>query len=208
MSGFDTSAKVGMSGSAAGLEGQPRKGFLAAHGKHGHGGAAMKSVRNVTILIGLALALFGLAATGVHAQMLPSPTFGGTFTLPFAAQWGRVMLPAGHYSLYYGNLSDSGAYVIEVIGKEEGSPHGFVLPLAGDRVAEAENVIVCVREGRTAFVRELRMGEIGQSLNFARPHGERVRARLVARSRNENGKPRLAKAPTRVEVVSVRHAGR
>ena len=62
----------------------------------------MKTIRSLMTLAGLFLVLFALSATGAKAQNLSSASFSGNFTLPVAAQWGEMTLPAGNYTLGVG----------------------------------------------------------------------------------------------------------
>ena len=162
----------------------------------------MKTIRNLMTLAGLILAVFALGATGAQAQQAPSLSithFGGTFTLPMEAQWGKVTLPAGQYSLYYGSVQDGSASMVEVVGKAKGSPHG-VIPVAGrDDASAAKSSLVCVREGSTLIVRRLEMPAIGTAVQFSMPHG----AKLVARNAKHDGYTQLAEAPRLIERVPV-----
>jgi hypothetical protein len=158
----------------------------------------MKTIRSLMTLAGLSLVLFALSATGAKGQILHSTHFAGTFTLPFEAQWGKMTLPAGDYTLEYGLLNGGGPLVV-VRGKAEGSPSGIILAGASDGTSAAKNAIVCIRNGNTLVVRALEMPAIGESANFALPHG----AQLEARSRNHRGYTQLAEAPMLVERIAV-----
>jgi hypothetical protein len=168
----------------------------------------MKTVRNMTIVMGLALAVFGLAATSANAQTLTTTSFGGTFTLPFEAQWGSMTLPAGDYSLFYGHLNGRGTYLVEVAGKAEGSPHGMVITRGRNQAKTSENVIVCVREENKGYIRGLQIGVIGESATFKIPHGVEVRARIVVENQKHKGNTHLAQASTVVELVPIKQIGK
>jgi hypothetical protein len=162
----------------------------------------MKTIRSLMTLAGLSLVIFALGVTGAQAQQAPSLSithFGGTFTLPLEAQWGRMTLPAGQYSLYYGSVQDGSASMVEVAGKAKGAPHGLI-PVAGkDDASAATSALVCVREGSTLIVRTLEMSAIGTSAQFSMPNG----ARLVAQNAKHNGYTQLAEAPSLIERVPV-----
>jgi hypothetical protein len=163
----------------------------------------MKTIRNVMTLVGLSLAVLALGATGAKAQGLSSTSFGGTFTLPFEAQWGAMTLPAGNYSLSYGQPFPGGTYAVEVVGKTEGSPHGMILVRAGGQVSATKDSLICVREGDSLVVRKLDMPAIGKSVNFALPHG----LRLVAH-KQRHGMYTLAEAPMLIQRVPVQMNGK
>lgn len=168
----------------------------------------MKTVRNMTILVGLALLFLGLGLTRVNAQTLTTTSFGGTFTLPFEAQWGSLTLPAGDYSLFYGHLNGRGTYLVEVAGKAKGSPHGMVITRGRTQAKTSENEIVCVREGNKGYVRGLQIGVIGESAAFKIPHGVEVRTRIVVENQKHKGNNQLAQASTVVERVPIKQIGK
>jgi hypothetical protein len=162
----------------------------------------MKSIRNLVAMVGLAVMLFALGVTGAKAQQsrsLSVTDFGGTFTLPKDAVWGKMTLPAGDYNFYYGSISGGGVNAVEIVGKAEGSPHGFILAQMPNSTSATNDRIVCVREGDTLVVRTLELPAIGESLNFPLPHG----TRLTARNAKHNGYTQLAEAPMLIERIPV-----
>jgi len=145
--------------------------------------------------------LFALGATGASAQQAPSlsiTNFGGTFNLPFEAQWGRTTLPAGEYSLYYGRLHD-GARMVEVIGKEKHTPHVLVLPNGLNDASTTRSALVCVREGNAGIVRALEMPQIGEAVEFNMPRG----TQLVANRSNGKKNVQIAEGPKLIERIPV-----
>jgi hypothetical protein len=162
----------------------------------------MKTIRSLMTLAGLSLVIFALGVTGAQAQQAPSLSithFGGTFTLPMEAQWGKVTLPAGQYSLYYGSVQDGSASMVEVVGKAKGSPHGLI-PVAGkDDASAANSALVCIREGVALIVRTLEMPAIGTAAQFSMPNG----SRLVARNASHNGYTQLAEGPVLLQRISI-----
>jgi hypothetical protein len=159
----------------------------------------MKTIRSLMILAGLSLAVLALGATGAKAWSPAGTDFAGTFTLPFEAQWGRTTLPAGEYSLYYGHLPKSSTPVVEVIGKDKGSPHAFILPQGIDSASTTTSALVCVREGNALIVRSLEMPAIGESVRFGLPRG----AQRTAHNRKHNGYAQLAEAPMLIQRIPV-----
>ena len=157
----------------------------------------MKTIRNLTILAGLSVVLFTLGTTGARAQMLTSTSFSGDFTLPVAAQWGNMTLPAGTYSFRYGTLNN--AYFVEVRGTVKGSSHGVIHVAANDQLSAAKSELVCVREGNGLIVRRLEIPQLGKSVTFAMPYG----AKLAAQNRKQTGYTQLAEAPMLVERIPV-----
>jgi hypothetical protein len=156
----------------------------------------------------VSLALFALAATEARAQVFDSTRFAGTFTLPFDAQWGAMALPAGDYSLSYGKPFSGGIYVLVVVGKAEGSPRGMIFIRGHGRTSATKNALVSIREGSKAYFRELRLGAIGESVDFTLPHGVRVRAWVVAGKRNPNTNTQLTEVGMPVEGVQAKCQGR
>lgn len=158
----------------------------------------MKSIRNMMTLVGLSLALFALSATGAKAQNITLTSFDGSFTLPVAAQWGRMNLPAGEYTFSYGQLFNS-VHAVEITGKADGIIHGIAFVRAMNDVSTRKDALVCVREGDALVVRALEMPDIGESVTFALPRGEK----LMAHNRNHKGYTQLAEAPMLIERIPV-----
>jgi hypothetical protein len=67
-------------------------------------------------IFALALLAASLAPTSASAHV-----YRGKFTLPFAARWGGLNLPAGEYSFSADTLSPSGLISVEQDGKFLGS---------------------------------------------------------------------------------------
>lgn len=157
----------------------------------------MKKIRSLTIMVGLSLALLALGTAGVKAQAIPAASFAGSFTLPFEAQWGPMTLPAGDYTLRYGNLE--GVHMVEVVGKKKGSPHGLIMVQARDLTAAGKNSLICARQGDVTIVRALEMPVIGETVEFANPHGVRLLALQMHRGTIEL----LAETPILYQKIPV-----
>jgi hypothetical protein len=164
----------------------------------------MKTIRSLKVLAGLSLLVLTLGATGAKAQGHSGTDFTGTFTLPFEAQWGSTILPVGEYSLHYKQPLKGGPLVVEVVGKEKGSPHAFILPRATSNVSASKSALVCVREGNVLVVRALEMARIGQSVRFGMPRG----AQLVAHDGKNSGYTQLAEAHMLIQRVPIKLNGK
>lgn len=166
----------------------------------------MKKIQRLATLAGLSLALLALGAVGAKAQLtagLSRPIAWGSFTLPFEAQFGSMTLPAGDYTLEYGALTP-GNYLVEVVGKAEGSPRGFVLVQQHDTTAATQSSLICVREGRTGIVKSLEMSWIGESVTFSTPHG----GKIMAEKRNGSTNTQLAEAGSFIQRIPVNLNGK
>jgi hypothetical protein len=159
----------------------------------------MKTIRSLMVLAGLSVVFFALSVTGTKAQGLNTTSFTGTFTLPSEAQWGKMTLPAGKYTLHYGQPFNGGVYAVEVFDKAAEISRGMLLPLAISSTSTRKNALVCVREGDVLVVRALEMGDLGTSINFALPHG----TRLMAHNGSRNQYAQLAEAPMLIQRVPV-----
>lgn len=163
----------------------------------------MKSIRNIMTLAGLSLVLFALSTTGAKAQDIALPSFGGNFTLPVAAQWGGMTLPAGEYTLRYGQAFSGGTYAVAVTSKADRTTR-MALVKANTDPSTKKDALVCVRDGDALVVRALEMPAIGTAALFALPHGEK----LMAHNRNHKGYSQLAEAPMLIEQIPVALNGR
>jgi len=158
----------------------------------------MKTIRSLMVLAGLSVAFLVLAAAGANAQGLTRTEFAGKLTLPVETQWGTMTLPAGDYNLYSGRLSLGGAYMVEIDSRAHGSLHGWILGRPTGPASSANNSLICVREANSLVVRKLELPALGESVNFAMPHGMKLLAR-----RQKHGKYTLAEAPMLIERVPV-----
>ena len=160
----------------------------------------MNSIRNWVTIMGLTIAAFALCATGARSQSLATTQFSGTFTLPFETQWGRMTLPAGKYSLYYGHMYDDiGVTMVEVIGEEKKAPHGFILAPGVSDSSTTKSALVCVREGKAGIVRALEMPQIGRALQFRMTRG----AQLTANRSNGKKTIQLAEVPMLIQRIPI-----
>lgn len=162
----------------------------------------MKTIRNHMIVVGISLMLFALGVAPTKAQEgnFAVTYLSGTFTLPFEAQWGAMRLPAGDYNLYYGHVFASSGYAVEIASKAKGGPHGMILTRGEAEASNSENVLVCVREGDTTYISELRMAAIGETARFAVPHGVQVESKMIASNQNKSGNAQLGQAQTTERV--------
>ena len=159
----------------------------------------MKIIRNLVTLAGLSVVFYALAATGARAQSLSMTNISGTFTLPFNAQWGRATLPAGEYKLYYGRLFQGGSVMVEVIGKEDRTPHVMILAQSVNDAKATKSELVCVREGDTGIIRTLELPQIGEAVNFNMPRG----TQLVAHRSNGSKNVELAQGPMLIQRIPI-----
>lgn len=160
----------------------------------------MKTIRSWATLAGLSLALFALGVTGARAQVVQGTStinFVGSFTLPNDAQWGNMALPAGDYTLQYGNRY--GSYFVEVRGTAKGSPHGLIFVAANSQSSATKSALVCARAGNVLIVRTLEMPAIGKSANFTMPRG----TKLVAQNGKNSGYTQLAEAPMLIQRIPI-----
>lgn len=158
----------------------------------------MKTIRGLMTLAALSVMVLALGATGAKGQANYSTHFAGTFTLPFEAQWGKMTLPAGDYTLQYG-LNDIGHGLVVVRGAAKGSPYGSIIAGPLGETSAKQNAIVCVRDGNTLIVRALDMPSIGQSVDFTLPPG----AKLVAHNGKRGGYAQLAEAPMLIQRIPI-----
>ena len=162
----------------------------------------MKTIRSLITMVGLSMVVLVLGATGLWAQQAPSlsaTSFAGNFTLPINARWGSMTLPAGKYTLRYGQPFAGGLFAVEVLGKEKGSPHGVILVTGSDHSSAAKSALVCMREGEMLIIRALEMPAVGKTVNFALSPG----GKLVANNAKHSGYAQLAEAPLLIQRIPV-----
>lgn len=163
----------------------------------------MNSIRSLVRLLVVTLVLAATGTAGAWAQGLSSVKFSGTFTLPFEARWGGLTLPAGDYSLYYGEpVAGSEARAVEIVGQGKGRSRGMVLASFTDRDSKGKNAILCLRTGKTGVVRGLDLPAIGKTLSFRLPRGEE----LMAQEPGRPTAPQTAQAARLTERIPVQPA--
>ncbi|MBZ5563552.1 MAG: hypothetical protein LAP13_14175 [Acidobacteriia bacterium] len=132
-----------------------------------------KMVRNLV----LALACGALLTGTTNAQ---GAEYGGKFTLPFEAQWGRLVLPAGNYSFTL-NYTKIGMDMIMV---QQGTRTlGMVLSRSHSQAPFSDrNELIVTRSGGRARIVALHAAELGTDFYYRPPKPE---GRLIA------GRPEL-----------------
>lgn len=136
---------------------------------------------------------FVLSAVVALVMMAPSvqagPAAQDRFTLPFDAQWGKVTLPIGSYTLSIDRLGLNGKVLISQGSKgiEMVLPQSFDYTQNQSKKAE----LVCIRHDGVVTVRALRLPEVG-TFYFALP---------------KNLATMMAEQPQMVETVSVEVSG-
>jgi hypothetical protein len=158
----------------------------------------MKTIRSLMTLAGLSLVLFALSATGAKAQIIPSPSFSGNFTFPVAVQWGSMALPAGEYTLSYGQAFKGGTYIVSVTSKADGTTR-MAMVKANSDASTKNNALVCIREGGALVVRALEMPQLHTAAQFGLPHG----AQLTAQKHNGVKNVELAQGPVLIQRIPV-----
>lgn len=164
----------------------------------------MKKLRSILIPIAALLMFLPFSSTGAGVQSLYTTQFTGTFTLPFVAQWGRIILPPGEYTLNYGTLNSAGLHAVEVASERDLSIRGWAIPMAKGDVKGTESHLVCVLEGNKVYVRSLELPEMSATLHFPRPHGVRVEAWIVSEKQSHNATSRLAEIRVPIAPVPVK----
>lgn len=160
----------------------------------------MKTIRNILIPAGLSLMFLALGATRVRTQVITMPVLTGSFTLPVEAHWGGMTLPAGDYTLLYG-IQDNGHGLVVVWSTAKGSPYGMILAGRPDSASAGRNVLKCVREGGTLYVRALEMPVIGESVPFKIPHAVEVQSKVIAKNHSQSGKTQFAEVVIRIQAA-------
>jgi hypothetical protein len=136
--------------------------------------------------LGLALLAGCFAANPASAQEV----FNGSFTLPFQARWGQVVLSPGEYSF---TLDHGVVGGVVSIRREDRHAMGFVPTQAiytQQTVDHSE--LILVRSGGTYAVRAVRMAELGLTLEYSAP---------------KTGKQIISQAPQLLERIPVTMGG-
>jgi hypothetical protein len=125
--------------------------------------------RSFKLVAPLALALLAGCFTANLASA--QDAWKGTFTLPFEARWGQIVLPAGEYSF---TLDHALVGSIVTIQAETGQTLGFVQTQGiYDRQTFDRSELILVRSGGNYTIRALRLAELGLTLEYSVPKTEK-----------------------------------
>jgi hypothetical protein len=117
--------------------------------------------------LGLALLVGCFTANLASAQ----DGYKGSFTLPFEARWGQVVLPPGEYSFTLDHGTVAG--IVSIRG-EAGQAAGFVTSQGiYDQHTLDHSELILVRSGGNYTIRALRLAERGLTLEYSAPKTER-----------------------------------
>jgi hypothetical protein len=93
--------------------------------------------------------------------------YKGSFTLPFEARWGNVVLSPGEYSFTVDHGTVAGKVTLRA---ETGRALGFVMNEAVyDRQTFDRSELVLVLSGGNYIVRAVRMADLGVTLEYSVP---------------------------------------
>ena len=123
----------------------------------------MKSVRfSFLMVLGLLAGMLVAAPSAAHAQAAE-----GKFTLPSAAHWGNLALPAGDYSF---SLESSGRPAWITVRDGQNSVVGMIAPVSLSNVNYSNtSQLVLTHKGDEVFISSLRVGDLGVVFDYAVP---------------------------------------
>jgi hypothetical protein len=138
-----------------------------------------KSMLFVSSLL-LALAAFSAMPTPAHAADAQ-----GTLTLPMQASWNGVMLPAGtyEYSVEYNGSST----LVTIRNKETMSSTLLIARCVSEKIPTTSPSLTLTREGNSAFVATLNLGDTVLSFDTQMPKAGMMLARSNITAGNGTG---------------------
>jgi hypothetical protein len=144
------------------------------------------------------LFVLALAATAISVGTSSAQDFQGKFTLPLQAQWGKVILQPGHYTMTLARFQ-GGQQVVTVRSEGTAGPEAMILTESENPSPSiSKNSLLCIREGGALVVRSLEVAVEGETIYFHMPKG----APLYAQRRGEK-QVLLAQGPQLIERVPV-----
>lgn len=111
-----------------------------------------KSIAGVVLGAAIAVAV-------IAPRLQAGPAAQDKFTLPFDAQWGKTLLPAGVYTLSVDRLNSNGT--VRIARGSQGV--GIMLPQLFDYTQNKSKnpELICIRHNGVATVRALRLPQVG-----------------------------------------------
>lgn len=130
------------------------------------------------------MVLFAVCAVCLLSDLSKAETVRGTFKLPVAAHWGKMVLAPGEYEFVVD--TSSATRIVTVTSKSTGWS-GMILASAVDegRISSASEMTIAASEGGT-YVKTLYLNDAGVALEFSAP---RAMAKLA-----KAASPRVASA--------------
>jgi hypothetical protein len=120
------------------------------------------------VLVAAALLAGGLLGSRANAQSsLAQSEFRGTFTLPYAVQWGKAVLPAGEYLLKFTG-PDMPALLSIRDAKSLRSVTFEITDIREGR-CKGESALIIGMRGDQAVVSALRIEELGETFVYPAP---------------------------------------
>jgi hypothetical protein len=100
-----------------------------------------------------------IAFVVIAPRLQAGPAARDRFVLPFDAQWGKILLPAGVYTLSVDHLNSNGT--IRIDRGDQGV--GIMLPQLFDYTQNKSKnpELVCIRHNGVVTVRALRLPQVG-----------------------------------------------
>ncbi len=155
----------------------------------------MKNSKRTWLIRTCALAALGICFS---AGTLNARELRATFTLPYEASWGGVILPAGDYSLSFESMP-SWVQGPAIVLRQGERGVCVLLPISGEeRKSLGKSRLVILRGEEKAVVRMLYLSETGTEYRFKIPQGYEVSARMISR----------ADKPIKIESIPVTVSGK
>lgn len=111
-----------------------------------------KSILGIAAVAAIA---FGTVAVRLQAR----PAAGGSFNLPFEAQWGTVPLAPGDYTFIVSHITSNGSIAVYRGNQAVGFVQPQVLDNSQDQGEKSE--LLCIRHDGEVSVRALRIPQVG-----------------------------------------------
>ena len=116
--------------------------------------------------------LFVVCTVSLLSALGSAETAHGKFKLPTETRWGKLLLAPGDYRF---TINTGTAGMIVTVRSEGSGSSGMIMPESTSDPASGEGSSLLLGQGESGpYVRSLKLGDLGITLNFVAPKPGRV----------------------------------
>ena len=111
--------------------------------------------------------LFVVCAVGLFSGLAGAETVRGTFKLPVAAHWGKMLLAPGEYEFVVDTASAT--RVVKITSKDTGWSGMVLASAVDDARTSSASLMTLAKSEDTTYVKTVYLNDAGVALEFSMP---------------------------------------